>query len=219
VTPACVGAANICAFQTHKLLVHTLEEVDAASDGHERGGGGRRAAGHAPASDAWCERVRRGIARAAPVCVAVARQHPFTRRARLHVADLRDQLLTLGPTRGATGYNAAVTAIWRAAGLSPKTIHSTGLAIQTGDYDPRAAAGLTIPRVRGAPPGPAQPGASRKWTAVALAAGARAAFVSTLGSTRLIRALEGDSSLPPYALYRIAPAALIVRRLTHEPWG
>jgi undecaprenyl pyrophosphate phosphatase UppP len=45
------------------------------------------------------------------------------------------------------------------------------------------------------------------------AAGACAAFVSTLGSTRLIRALERDSSLLPYALYRVALAALILRRL------
>jgi undecaprenyl-diphosphatase len=49
--------------------------------------------------------------------------------------------------------------------------------------------------------------------AVPFAAGAVAAFVSTLGSTRLIRALERDSSLLPYAVYRIALAALIARRL------
>ena len=58
-------------------------------------------------------------------------------------------------------------------------------------------------RARGLPPGAATP----------FAAGALAAFVSTLGSTRLIRALERDSSLLPYALYRIALAGLIVRRL------
>jgi undecaprenyl-diphosphatase len=56
---------------------------------------------------------------------------------------------------------------------------------------------------RGLPPDAALP----------FAAGALAAFVSTLGSTRLIRALERDSSLLPYALYRIALAALIARRL------
>ena len=62
---------------------------------------------------------------------------------------------------------------------------------------------------RGLPPGAAVP----------FAAGAAAAFVSTLVSTRLIRALERDSSLLPYALYRIALAALIARRLvaTHDP--
>lgn len=48
------------------------------------------------------------------------------------------------------------------------------------------------------------------------AAGAGAAFVSTLGSTRLIRALERDSSLLPYALYRIALAGLIARRLLRD---
>jgi undecaprenyl-diphosphatase len=56
---------------------------------------------------------------------------------------------------------------------------------------------------RGLPPGAALP----------FAAGALAAFASTLGSTRLIRALERDSSLLPYAIYRIGLAALIVRRL------
>jgi undecaprenyl-diphosphatase len=52
--------------------------------------------------------------------------------------------------------------------------------------------------------------------AVPFAAGAGAAFVSTLASTRLIRALERDSSLLPYALYRIALAGLIARRLVRE---
>jgi undecaprenyl-diphosphatase len=56
---------------------------------------------------------------------------------------------------------------------------------------------------RGLPPGAALP----------FAAGAGAAFVSTLGSTGVIRALERDSSLAPYAVYRIALAGLIVRRL------
>jgi undecaprenyl-diphosphatase len=59
---------------------------------------------------------------------------------------------------------------------------------------------------RGLPPDAAAP----------FAAGALAAFVSTLGSTRLIRALERDSSLLPYALYRIGLAALIAYRLERE---
>ncbi len=58
-------------------------------------------------------------------------------------------------------------------------------------------------RARGLPAGSALP----------FAAGATAAFVSTLGSTRLIQALERDSSLLPYALYRIGLAGLIARRL------
>jgi undecaprenyl-diphosphatase len=62
-------------------------------------------------------------------------------------------------------------------------------------------------RARGLPAGAATP----------FAAGALAAFVSTLGSTRLIRALERDSSLLPYAVYRIALAALIARRLARDP--
>jgi undecaprenyl-diphosphatase len=53
--------------------------------------------------------------------------------------------------------------------------------------------------------------------AVPFAAGALAAFVSTLGSTRLIRALERDSSLLPYAMYRIVLAGLIARRLAQHP--
>jgi undecaprenyl-diphosphatase len=53
--------------------------------------------------------------------------------------------------------------------------------------------------------------------AVPFAAGALAAFVSTLGSTRLIRALERDSSLLPYAVYRIVLAGLIARRLAQHP--
>ncbi|MBV9414432.1 MAG: undecaprenyl-diphosphate phosphatase [Solirubrobacterales bacterium] len=61
-------------------------------------------------------------------------------------------------------------------------------------------------RARGLPPRAAAP----------FAAGAFAAFVSTLGSTRLIQALERDSSLLPYALYRMALAGLIVRRLAQD---
>ena len=61
-------------------------------------------------------------------------------------------------------------------------------------------------RARGLPAGAAVP----------FAAGALAAFVSTLGSTRLIRALERDSSLLPYAVYRVALAALILRRLARD---
>ena len=53
----------------------------------------------------------------------------------------------------------------------------------------------------------------RAGAAVPFAAGAAAAFVSTLASTWLIQALERDSSLLPYALYRIALAAVIARRL------
>jgi undecaprenyl-diphosphatase len=58
-------------------------------------------------------------------------------------------------------------------------------------------------RNRGLPPGSSLP----------FAAGLGAAFVSTLGSTRLIQTLERDSSLLPYALYRIGLAAVIARRL------
>jgi undecaprenyl-diphosphatase len=50
-------------------------------------------------------------------------------------------------------------------------------------------------------------------TTAPLLAGAGAAFVSTLGSTRLIQLLERDRSLLPYAVYRVALAAAIVWRL------
>jgi undecaprenyl-diphosphatase len=45
------------------------------------------------------------------------------------------------------------------------------------------------------------------------AAGAAASFASTLGSTWLIRQVERDRSLLPYAIYRVALAAVVVRRL------
>jgi undecaprenyl-diphosphatase len=50
-------------------------------------------------------------------------------------------------------------------------------------------------------------------TGVPFAAGAAAAFVSTLVSTRLIQPLERDRSLLPYAIYRIALASVIARKL------
>jgi undecaprenyl-diphosphatase len=56
----------------------------------------------------------------------------------------------------------------------------------------------------------------RAGTGLPLAAGAAAAFVSTLGSTRLIQPLERDSSLLPYAIYRIALAGVIARRLRRD---
>jgi undecaprenyl-diphosphatase len=59
---------------------------------------------------------------------------------------------------------------------------------------------------RGLPPG----------TGVPFAAGATAAFASTLGSTWLIRQVERDRSLLPYAAYRIALAGLVARRLRRE---
>jgi undecaprenyl-diphosphatase len=46
----------------------------------------------------------------------------------------------------------------------------------------------------------------------AFAAGIGAAFVSTLGSVRLIRAVERDRSLAPYAAYRLVMAAVVLRR-------
>ena len=58
-------------------------------------------------------------------------------------------------------------------------------------------------RARGLPAG----------TAVPFTAGAVASFVSTLGSTWLIRQVERDRSLLPYAAYRLALAALVTRRL------
>lgn len=47
---------------------------------------------------------------------------------------------------------------------------------------------------------------------VCFAAGAGAAFASTLGSTWLIRQVERNRSLAPYALYRLALAAVVLSR-------
>jgi undecaprenyl-diphosphatase len=55
---------------------------------------------------------------------------------------------------------------------------------------------------RGLPPG----------VAGAFAAGIGAAFGSTLASVRLIRAVERDRPLAPYAVYRLALAAVVWRR-------
>jgi undecaprenyl-diphosphatase len=51
-------------------------------------------------------------------------------------------------------------------------------------------------------------------TGVPFAAGAAGSFVSTLGSTWLIRQVERDRSLLPYAAYRAALAAVVLRRLS-----
>ena len=56
---------------------------------------------------------------------------------------------------------------------------------------------------RGLPPG----------TAVAFVAGIAASFTTTLASIRIIRQVERDRSLMPYAAYRLGLAALIVKRL------
>jgi undecaprenyl-diphosphatase len=58
-------------------------------------------------------------------------------------------------------------------------------------------------RTRGLPPGTLAP----------FIAGAGASFASTLGSTWLIRQVERDRSLAPYAIYRIALATVVFRRL------
>ena len=52
------------------------------------------------------------------------------------------------------------------------------------------------------------------WTP--FAAGVGAAFASTLASTWLIRQVERDRSLMPYAVYRVALAGLVVRRLRQD---
>lgn len=50
-------------------------------------------------------------------------------------------------------------------------------------------------------------------TTVPFAVGATASFASTLGSTWLIRQVERDRSLVPYAAYRLGLAGLVLRRL------
>ena len=59
---------------------------------------------------------------------------------------------------------------------------------------------------RGLPPG-AKP---------AFAAGIGASFASTLASTWLIRQVERDRSLAPYAAYRVAVAGVVLRRLWQD---
>jgi undecaprenyl-diphosphatase len=53
-------------------------------------------------------------------------------------------------------------------------------------------------------------------TGVPFAIGATASFVSTLGSTWLIKQVERDRSLLPYAVYRIALAGMVLRRLRSQ---
>jgi undecaprenyl-diphosphatase len=53
-------------------------------------------------------------------------------------------------------------------------------------------------------------------TGLPFAAGAAASFGSTLGSTWLIRQVERDRSLLPYAAYRIALALVVLRRLRRD---
>jgi undecaprenyl-diphosphatase len=50
----------------------------------------------------------------------------------------------------------------------------------------------------------------------AFAAGVGASFCSTLGSTWLIRQVERDRALWPYALYRTALAGVVIRRLWED---
>lgn len=71
-----------------------------------------------------------------------------------------------------------------------------------------AAAGLKASRLlrRGV-----EPGLGR-----ALAAGMATSFVSTLASQRLIRVVERDRALWPYAAYRIALAGAVIWKLRHE---
>ena len=59
---------------------------------------------------------------------------------------------------------------------------------------------------RGLPPRGAAP----------IVAGAAASFASTLGSTWLIRQVERDRSLLPYALYRLALATVVLRRVVRH---
>jgi undecaprenyl-diphosphatase len=53
-------------------------------------------------------------------------------------------------------------------------------------------------------------------TRLPFAVGAAGSFASTLGSTWLIRQVERDRSLLPYAVYRSALAAVVFWRLAHR---
>jgi undecaprenyl-diphosphatase len=52
--------------------------------------------------------------------------------------------------------------------------------------------------------------------ALPFALGAAASFASTLVSTRVIRAVERDSSLAPYVVYRLALATVVLARAARE---
>jgi undecaprenyl-diphosphatase len=54
-------------------------------------------------------------------------------------------------------------------------------------------------------------------TARAFAAGIVASFAATLVSIRIIRVVERDRSLLPYAAYRVGLAGLVLRRLWRRP--
>jgi undecaprenyl-diphosphatase len=54
-------------------------------------------------------------------------------------------------------------------------------------------------------------------TTRAFAAGIAASFAATLASMRIIRQVERDRSLMPYAAYRLALAAVVVARLRRRP--
>jgi undecaprenyl-diphosphatase len=56
-------------------------------------------------------------------------------------------------------------------------------------------------------------------SAVPIAIGAGASFASTLGSTWLIRQVERDRSLVPYAAYRLTLAGIVLRRLRAQSHG
>src|SRR6201999_16883 len=53
-------------------------------------------------------------------------------------------------------------------------------------------------------------------SALPIALGAAASFASTLGSTWLIRQVERDRSLLPYAVYRLGLAAVVLARLAQR---
>ena len=53
-------------------------------------------------------------------------------------------------------------------------------------------------------------------SALPIGLGAAASFASTLGSTWLIRQVERDRSLLPYALYRLGLASVVLGRLAHR---
>ena len=54
---------------------------------------------------------------------------------------------------------------------------------------------------------------------LAFAAGTAASFASTLASTWLIRQVERDRSLAPYAAYRLGLAAVVAARLWRRGSG
>jgi len=130
---------------------------------------------------------------------APARRHAGDARAADALAIGVAQALALAP--GVSRNGAALTAA-RLRGFAP----GAARALSWGAAAPVMAGAAALKGVRLAREG--VPRADR----AAFAAGAAAAFASTLAAGPLARRVDGDRGLAPWAAYRLALAALVARR-------